>query len=154
MNPLHVFLMDRLRPGWRERREAQDPVWSFLERLLVVTLTGITSYLGIRSALALHFRFHPEDWLPFSESNAQFPLLAFFGAFLTVFLLLCLFGIGVNSVEGLIPYARRRAETGSERVPELTITAANRGLMKAAIAIAVVAIPSDVYSVLTSWSAH
>lgn len=152
MNPLHDFLMDRLRPGWRQRQEAQDPVWSFLERILVVVLSGIPSYFGIKAALALHFKFHPEDRLPFSDSNAQFPPLAFFGSLLTAFLLFCLFAMAVNSLEGLVPYARRRAEAGSERVPGLTITAANRDLMKVAIALAVVAIPMDVYSLLASWS--
>ena len=152
MKPFHDFVMDLLRPGWRERREAQDPVWSFLERILVVALTGITSYFGITAALALHFKFHPEDRLPFSYSNARFPPLAFFGALLTANLLLCVFGMAVNSLEGVIPYARRRAETGSKRVPGLTIRAANRDLMKVAVANAVVAIPMDVYSLLTRWS--
>ena len=152
MNPLHDFLMDRLRRGWRERREAQDPVWSFLERILVVALTGITSYLWIRTALALHFKFHPEDRLPFSDSNTQLPLPTFAGALLTVFLLLCVAGITVNSIEGLIPWARRRTETGSDRVAGLTITEANRGLAKAALALALITIPLDAYAILTSWS--
>jgi hypothetical protein len=154
MNPLHDFLMDQFRPGWRERREAQDPLWSFFERLVVAAVTGIITYFAIGPSLALHFSLHPEDRLRFSDSSAQLPPVAFLGSLLTAVLLLCLVSIGVNSLESLIPYARRRAETGSDRVPGLTITAANKGMLKAAIVIAVVAIPMDIYALLASWSAN
>jgi hypothetical protein len=152
VSPLHDFVMDRVAPGWRERAEAQNPIWSFMERTIVAVSAFITCFFGGKYALALHFRLHPEDQAHFSSPDAQLPIATFVGALLTLFLLFCIFGITMNSIEGLIPWARRRAETGSERVPGLTIAAANRGLLKAGVVLAVLAIPLDLYVLLTSWS--
>jgi uncharacterized iron-regulated membrane protein len=152
VSPLYDFLMDRVAPGWRKRAEAQDPIWSFMERTIVAVTAFITCFFGSRYALALHFRLHPEDRAHFSSPDAQLPIAAFVGALLTLFLLFCIFGITLNSVEGLILWARRRAETGSDSTPGLTIAAANRGLVKAGVVLAMLAIPMDLYALLTSWS--
>jgi hypothetical protein len=152
MNPLHDWIMDRVRPGWRERAAAQDPIWSLLERIVVLALTGFALYFGARSAWFLHVKLRPEDRLHFSNPTSQLPISVFAGCLLTGFLLLCVFGIVVNSIEGLIPWMRRRAETGSDRVPGLTLSAANAGLLKVGIALALLAVPLDIYAIMTPWS--
>ena len=101
MNPLRNWLMDWLRPGWRERAEAQDPIWSLAERTVVAVFGGITAWFGVKAATAFHFDLHPEDRLRFSDSTAQLPVVAFVGAPAVKML------GGQSSVEWWVAAARR-----------------------------------------------
>jgi hypothetical protein len=149
------FLMDRLRPGWRERAAAQASPWTFIERLVALGLCAALCYLLIaRGEFFQHFRFHPEDKVLLGNPNASFPAWLFVGIFAQGFFLLCISMIIMNWLESLYAPLKRWAERGSDRFPELTIRNANRELWKAALCLGLLAVPSFIAGIALGWQHH
>ena len=124
---------DRLRPGWRDRAEAQRSWWKFMETILTICLAA-GMWLFVFTALSgkIHVYFHPGDATaipnPLRASMSAWTLSAIVPI---VWPILCLSGILINFVESLFAFTRIRAERGSNLYPELTIRRANRDLIKA-----------------------
>jgi hypothetical protein len=143
---MYKFLMDKLRPGWRERAAAQRSWWKPIESLLVIAVWGALSFAAWRYLLwDVHRIVNPKTSADFAGFYQHGPSIYLsFAAILAAAPLFCLAGISVNSVVGLIPPLRRLSERGSDRLPELTIKSANRELGKLGLRLAVVAIPVSV----------
>ncbi|WP_029916700.1 hypothetical protein [Caulobacter sp. UNC358MFTsu5.1] len=147
-------LMDKLRPGWRERRDAQRSWWKPIEVLLVLGLC-LVSYVWFCRHLVwgLHVVFHREDAGRLAQVMAgpvqALPLIVLLVA---VFPFLCLAGVVVNTIVYFIPPLRRVSEKGSDRVAGLTIRHANRQLLAVGGKAALVAAPLLV--LLAAWPFH
>lgn len=149
-------VMDKLRPGWRERSEAQRSWWKLFE---IGITSGLFSSMWIFAAPwlsgAIHAHFHPSDVAkiptPLQASMSFWTAAAILPIALPLF---CLAGIMVNCAEGAFSFTRRRAERGSALYPELTIKGANRGLVRALIWTSIVAIPLYVAGSAGPWFAR
>ncbi|MBO9560712.1 MAG: hypothetical protein J7515_19280 [Caulobacter sp.] len=124
-------LMDKVRPGWRERREAQKSWWKPIETLLVIGLCLASYFWFCRHVVwGLHEVLHPEDAGRFTQAMAGpaqvLPIIVILVAILPFF---SLAGMVVNTIVYFIPPLRRVSEKGSDRVAGLTIGHANRELL-------------------------
>jgi hypothetical protein len=138
MSRLQDFLMDRVLPGWRERRGAQNPFWSMVEQAVVLVASWRASFWLVDIGLDYHFRLFPADLARYGEGQ---PLLVAIEVFLVWGVAWCGIAIALNAIEARIPTLRRLAEQGSDRFPELKVDAANRTLFRAAGVIGAVAGP-------------
>jgi hypothetical protein len=149
-------LMDKLRPGWRERAAVQRTWWKPIERLLVLAVTlALYSTFARYAVWGLHVVIHPEDTGRLAQVLAGpprfVPLVGLFGGFVPF---LCLSGIVVNSVVCLIPPLRRVSERGSDQHQELTIRRANRDLFRAGLCSALIAAPLLALAAATPFHHH
>ncbi|EJL30388.1 hypothetical protein PMI01_03166 [Caulobacter sp. AP07] len=136
-------LMEKLRPGFRARQEAQRSWWKPIERLLVIGLAfGLMGAFSRYALWPLHVAFHPKDTERFAEilrgpvqPQAVVVLLAL------IWPAVCLGGVVVNSAVYWVPPLRRVSEKGGDRHPELNIGTANRALLKAAFWGALIGLP-------------
>jgi hypothetical protein len=147
-------IMDKVRPGWRERVAAQRSSWKVFEIFAIVLLTFALWLLAVpRISGELHAVFHHSDAVripdPFRASMSIWTFCALFPVLAPTFTLA---GITVNWVESLFNFTRVRAEKGSEEHPELTIRAANRGLLRALAWISIVAVPLFIIGSIGPWT--
>jgi hypothetical protein len=146
-------VMDKLRPGWRERSEAQRSWWKMFE--IGITF-GLFFSMWIFAApwlsAKIHAHFYPSDMAKIPTAFRASMSFWTASAILPIALpLLCLAGMIVNCAEGVFSFTRRRAERGGALYPELTIKGANRGLARLLIWTSIVAIPLYVAGSVGPW---
>lgn len=128
-------VMDRWRPGWRERAAKRKSVWDFVEFALGFALMPLFWYLLFQLAWRLHVCVYPihdgyenlfwREGISTSAFLSSFLMLIplFWPALIAAFLI-------SNIVMWLIRPARRVMEREAAGDPEMTFRGANRGLIK------------------------
>jgi hypothetical protein len=136
MNP-HIIekIMDRLRPGWRERSARRKSPWNLVCVLLGFALFFVFWYALFQLAWALHVQIYPAHA---GLKHAFWRSGISLGAFVPSFLMLMPLAIpalvaGLLAANGLvwvIPAARRAMEAEAAGDPEMTFAGASAGLVK------------------------
>ena len=146
--------LDRLRPGWRERRAKRKSPWNLLCVLLGFALALLAWYYLFQAAWWLHVERYPahaglkrEFW------RAGISVRAFISSFLLLMPLAVPAIVGgllsANLLVWLIPPARRAMEHEAAGDREMTFAGANAGLAKWGGIAAAVAIVLSVIGALT-----
>jgi hypothetical protein len=136
MNPRILEpVLDKLRPGWRERRARRKSPWNLLGVLVAFALMAVIGYFLFQAAWSAHVYFHPEHAAHQREFwGAGISFRAFVPSFLLAMPLAipAVFGglLCANLVLWLIPPARRAMDAEAAGDPEMTFAGANAGLIK------------------------
>src|ERR1700690_1943995 len=123
-------VMDRTRPGWRQRRARRKSPWNLVGLLVAFPVMGLAWYGLWLSAWQLHLLFYPahaahvrEFWQAGISGRAFISsflmLMPLFVPAITVGLLLS------NCLMWLIPWARRAMEAEAAGDKEMTFRGAN-----------------------------
>ena len=136
MNPLLIEkMLDKLRPGWRERRAKQKSPWDLVCLVVGFVWLGVFWYALFQVAWMLHVLLYPEhaglrkefwcEGIPFRMFLSSFLML------MPLFVPAAVAGfLSANCLMWLIPPARRAMETEAAGDREMTFAGANAGLIK------------------------
>lgn len=136
MNPrITEVALDKLRPGWRERRAKKKSPWNLLCVLVGFGLAMLAWYYLFQAAWWLHVECYPEHAALKKEFWRQGISAR---AFMSSFLMLMPLGVPAlvtgflsgNLIIWLIPAARRAMEREAAGNREMTFAGSNAGLVK------------------------
>lgn len=130
-----VFVLDKLRPGWRERQAKRKSHWDLACVIVGLGISLFAWYFLFQAAWRLHVDFYPAH----VGLKSQFWDAGISGrAFASSFLMLMPLGVPAltlgfllaNVIFWLIPPARRAMEREAAGDREMTFAGANLGLIK------------------------
>ncbi|HUJ44241.1 MAG TPA: hypothetical protein VLW52_11595 [Opitutaceae bacterium] len=136
MNPrITEAALDKLRPGWRERRAKRKSPWNLLCGLLGFGLAMLAWYYLFQAAWWLHLQRYPAQAALQKEFwRAGLSARAFLSSFLLLMPLAVPAFVGgflsANLIVWLIPPARRSMEREAAGDHEMTFAGSNAGLIK------------------------
>jgi len=128
-------VLDKLRPGWRERQAKRKSPWNLVCVLVGFILVPLIWYYLFQAAWRLHVEFYPmHAGLEKGFWNAGIS----FRAFVSSFLMLMPLGVPAmvagfllaNLIIWLIPPARRTMEAEAAGDREMTFAGSNAGLIR------------------------
>ncbi len=130
-----TLVLDKLRPGWRERAAKRKSPWNLACGLIALGFAALFWYFLFQVAWELHTHFYPEHLAhknKFWGQNISFCAGA--SSFLMVMPLFipafALGGLCSNCLMWCIPAARRTMEAEAAGDQEMTFMGANAGLIK------------------------
>lgn len=136
MNPLLIQkALDKLRPGWRNRKAKQKSPWNLVCMLVGLGLLPVLWYALFQAAWGLHVQLYPEHGALKKEFwSAGISLRAFIPSFLMLMPLsvpaTMAALLSANCLMWLIPAARRTMEAEAAGDREMTFSGSNAGLIK------------------------
>ena len=128
-------ILDRFRPGWRERQAKKKSPWNLVLGIVGFSLAAVLWYVFFQGAWQMHVIFYPEH---ITQRGQFWSQGISFKALLSSFLLLLPLGIpalvfgmlAANLLFWCIPPARRTMQIEAAGDTEMTFTGSNAGLLK------------------------